>query len=159
MKTRKDIVLGRACAFGAALAYGGGMVLTRRGVGTLASPLVGATISLVAGTLVMSLITIRGIKASNITRVSLKQNSRAIIFLLISGVAASLGVVASFFALSLTPVVVVSPILNTGLLFTFAWSHFFLAHRERITLKLIAGAILVVAGVILITIGQAALSR
>ena len=86
---------------------------------------------------------------------NLRQKKRAVGFLLIAGVAAALGVMSSFFALSMAPVVLVSPIQSTNPLFSLLWSRLFLGHLERITPRVVIGTIMVVAGVALITIGRA----
>ena len=52
----KDIIIGRAFALAAAIAYGVSHVLVRIGVTDLAPPLVGATLALLSGTLVLTII-------------------------------------------------------------------------------------------------------
>ncbi len=151
MSTRRDVIIGRALGIGAALTYGISSVLIRQGVANLAPPLVGGAVALLSGTIILALIDTR-----NLGRANLAQNKKPTVFLLISGVAAGLGVVASFFAFSIAPVVVVSPLESISPLFTLLWSHLFLAHLERITPKLVLGSILVILGVILVTIGRAA---
>ncbi len=151
MSVKRDAIIGRAFGIGAALAYAISSVLIRQGLADLAPPLVGAAVGLLSGTLALAIIGTR-----NLGGAKLVQNKRSIVFLLISGVAASLGVVSSFFALSLAPVVLVSPLQSTSPLFTLLLSYLFLSHLERITPKLIMGSILVVLGAILLTIGRAA---
>ena len=53
MNARRDIIIGRVLAVGAALAAGTTAVLIRQGVADLAPPVVGAAISLLSGTLVL----------------------------------------------------------------------------------------------------------
>ena len=149
MNTKRNAFTGIAFGIGAALAYGTSSVLIRQALTHLASPLVGAAVALLSGTLVFLIIGGRGLKAS------LAQNRKAVGFLLLAGLAASLGIVSSFFALSLAPVVTVSPLQSTSPLFAMLWSYLFLRRLERITPRLILGSILVVFGVILITIGRA----
>jgi len=150
MSTRREAIIGRTFGISAALAYGVTAVLVRRGVADLAPPLVGAAVAMLSGTIVIAITGTRNLDLPN-----LMQNKRAIVFLLIAGVAASCGVMSSFFALSLTPVVVVSPLQSTNPLFALLWSHLFISHLERITLKLVVGSFLVVAGAVLVTIGRA----
>ena len=149
MIPRKDAIIGRVFGIGAALAYGLSSVLIRQHVGNLTTPLVGASIALLSGTLSLAVIGTRDLK-TNIT-----QKQRAVVLLLISGVAAAGGIVTNFFALSLAPVVIISPLQSTSPLFALLFSHLFISHLEKITPRLIVGSILVVAGVILITIGRA----
>jgi len=150
MNTRRDAIIGRTFGIGAAIAYGTSSVLVRYGVGSLAPPLVGAAVALVSGTLALTLVGARGIRAS------LAQNRRAVGFLLLSGTAAACGIMSSFFALSMAPVVIVSPLQSTNPLFALLWSYLFLGRLERITPRLVLGSILVVGGVILITISRTA---
>ena len=148
MITRRDAIIGRAFGIGAALAYGTSSVLIRQGVAGLATPLVGAAIALFSGTLSLAIVGARDLRAD------LAQKRRSIGLLLISGVTAAFGVMSSFFALSMAPVVVVSPLQSTSPLFALLWSHLFLGKLEKITLRLVLGSILVIAGVALITIGK-----
>lgn len=148
MSTRRDALVGRAFGIGAALAYGASSVLVRRAVGVLAPPLVGAAIALLSGTLALAVVGARGLKTS------LVESRKAIGFLLLSGLAASLGIIASFFALSMAPVVIVSPLQSTNPLFALLWSYLFLGRLEKITRRLVLGTVLLVGGVILVTLGR-----
>ncbi len=150
MNTKRDAFIGTAFSIGAALAYGASSVLIRQGLTDLAPPLVGAAVSLLSGTLVFLIIGARDLRAS------LAQNRKAVGFLLLAGLTASLGIVSSFFALSLAPVVTVSPLQSTSPFFVMLLSYLFLRRLERITPRLILGSILVVFGAILITIGRVA---
>jgi len=150
MNTKRDAFIGTAFGIGAALAYGASSVFIRQGISNLAPPLVGAAVSLLSGTLVFLIIRVRDFSAN------LTQNRKAVGFFLLAGLASSLGIVSSFFALSLTPVVTVSPLQSTSPLFVMLWSYLFLRRLERITPRLILGSVLVIFGVILITIGRAA---
>lgn len=150
MSVKRDAIIGRVFGIGAALAYGISSVLIRRGVVDLAPPMVGAAVALLSGTIALSIIGTRNLGEAN-----LMQNRRAIGFLLIAGVAAGLGIMASFFALSMAPVVIVSPLQSISPLFALLWSYLFLGHLERITPKLVLGSVLVVLGVVLVTISKA----
>ena len=150
MSARRNII-GIALGLGAGLAYGVSSVFIRQGVVGMAPPLVGAAIALLSGTLGLAIVGTR-----NLNRANLVQNKKPIVFLLISGVAASLGIMSSFFAFSMAPVVITSPLQSTSPLFTLLWSYLFIGHMARITPRLILGSFLVVCGVILITLGRAA---
>ena len=76
--------------------------------------------------------------------------------MLLSGIASASGIIASFFALNIAPVVVVSPVRSINPLFALLLSYIFISRLEKITVKLIIGCILVVTGVILITVGRSA---
>ena len=150
MNTKRNTFIGIAFGIAAALAYGLSSVLIKQRLADLATPLVGAAVSLLSGTLVLLIIRARDLRAS------LAQNRKAVGLLLLAGIVASLGIVSSFFALSLAPVVTVSPLQSTSPLFAMLLSYLFLHRLERITPRLLLGSILVVFGVILITIGRVA---
>lgn len=148
MTNRRKTIIGIAFGIGAAMAYGTSSVLIRRGTTMMAPPLVGAAVSMLAGTLALLIFRAKDLKAS------FSQSRKATGFLLLSGVAAGLGVLSSFFALSQSPVVIVSPIQSTSPLFALVWSALFLHRLEKITPRLIVGSILVALGVILITVNR-----
>jgi len=68
------------------------------------------------------------------------------------GVGIATGWLLAFVALSQEMVSIIAPILQTELLFILFFAYVFLRKQEKVTLKLAAGAILIVAGVILVTI-------
>ncbi len=148
MSARRDAIIGRAFGIGAGLTYGISSVLIRQGVGDLAPPLVGAAIAMISGTLGLFVLGGRGVKAG------LMESKKAVVLLLSSGIASACGIIASFFALSMAPVVVISPLQSTTPLFALLWSWLFLSRMERITPRLVLGSLLVVSGVILITLSK-----
>ena len=148
MISRRDAIIGRVFGISAGLSYGISSVLIRQGIGDLAPPLVGAAIAMLSGSLVLAFSGGRGVKAA------VTENKRSVIFLLCSGIAAAAGIIASFFALSMAPVVIVSPLQSITPLFALLWSWLFLSHMEKISRRLVLGSVLVVSGVILITLGK-----
>jgi len=68
------------------------------------------------------------------------------------GVGIAAGWLLSFLALSQEMVSIVAPILQTELLFILFFAYIFLRKLEKFSFKLIASALLIVAGVILISI-------
>ena len=68
------------------------------------------------------------------------------------GVGIAAGWLLSFLALSQEMVSIVAPILQTELLFILFFTYIFLRDLEKISFKIIASAILIVVGVILISI-------
>ena len=149
MSTNRNLIIGIAFGIVAAIAYATSSVLIRESLAGMTPPLVGAAVALLSGTLALLPFRIQDLKAS------LNHNRKSVGFLLISGVVASLGIVSSFFALTMAPVVTVSPLQSTSPLFAMLWSYLFLRRLERITPKLVSGIILVVSGIILISIGRA----
>ena len=145
--TRRDVIIGRVCAAGAALSYGTSAVLVRKGLGVLAPPLVGATIAMFSATLILAMMGARSPEGN------LRQKRKPVVLLAITGVFGGLGIAFSYLALSLAPVVMVNPFISTSPLFALLLSHFFLGRLERITLRIVLGTFLVAAGAVLITIG------
>ena len=68
------------------------------------------------------------------------------------GVGIAVGWLLSFLALSQEMVSIVVPIMQTELLFIIFFAYIFLRKFEKISLELVASAILIIAGVILISI-------
>lgn len=146
--TQRPAILGSALAGLAAVCYGFSQFLSRKLVMEQASPLVVATFTLLVGTLILLAVSPR----------SLAQDRRAprhaFLLMVLAGVTSSAGVAFNLFALSLAPVVIVSPVSAASPLVSLAIAHLFLQRLERVTLRIWIGAALVVAGVILITIGS-----
>ncbi len=148
MSTSREAILGRVFGIAAGLANGISAVLIRKGVGDIAQPLVGAVLSMLAGTIGLFILGGSGIRSS------LVESKKGIIFFVFSGLAAAGGIACNYLSLSLAPVVIVSPLASINPLFTLLWSWLFLGHMEKITPKLILGSILIVGGTILITVGR-----
>ena len=72
-----------------------------------------------------------------------------------SGLASAFGVTSFYLALEQVSVVVASPVAGANPLVAIILTHIFLQRLERVTLRPVIGAILVVAGVALVTIGTA----
>src|SRR3990170_8450578 len=133
----RNNLLGYSSALVAAMCYGTAAVLIKKGVSDFASPLVGATLALLAGTISLSLM------SATESNAGVRNNRRAIIFLALSGIMSATGVTANYLALSYAPVVVVSPISSANPLVSIIGAHFLLRHFEPITKRTIIGALLV----------------
>lgn len=77
--------------------------------------------------------------------------SRARNYFLVNGVIVSVGLLAVFAALQVGPIVVVDPVTATAPLFTALFAVVLLRDVERVTPGLLAGVVLVVGGVALLT--------
>ncbi|MBM2832182.1 MAG: protein of unknown function transrane [Dehalococcoidia bacterium] len=131
----------------AALCWSISSLLIRKGVTTFASPLAGTPISLLVGYLV--LFPRQGLSTAF-------QARRKLWLLLAAGSCSGLGSLLFYSAMSFAPVVVVSPLGNMAPLIAITGSHLFLRRLEKVTLRLVLGALLVLAGAATITIGRAA---
>ncbi len=135
---------------GAAICYAISSVLIRQGmVEEMAPPLVGATVSLFWGTLVLVPQTIASMQSFR----HADRRGHALFFL--AGVAASVGLMANFYGLSVAPVVVVTPLTSISPLVTILLAGLFLKRLEKVTIRIVLGAVLVVTGVVIITIETA----
>jgi drug/metabolite transporter (DMT)-like permease len=142
---------GYIIAVTAAFAYGTNAVLTRHGLGVYGSPLNAIVIALVVGVLVLAPLAVR---AWRMQGDGWRPERRATLFIIFSGLSAITGYCANVLALSLLPVVVVAPISATYPLVTVLLVRLFLRGHEEVTWRIALGAILVVTGVILVTVGR-----
>lgn len=146
---RKGMLIGVGFALIAAMSYGTSQVLTRyvvSGAGVAVSPLVGSFIALFWGTLGVSVLSIRGLSqpAPNFRRGAL--------YFAAGGIFSAGGIMLLFQALSRGTVVVVSPIAATNPLFTLFFAALLLRGVERITARIVVGAVLVVIGVVVLSV-------
>ena len=71
----------------------------------------------------------------------------------VSGLSTTVSIVAQLFAVQRADVVIVAPIMATFPLWTLLLSHIFISRLEEITLRLIIGAVVTVAGVVAVALG------
>lgn len=140
-------VAGFLFSLASAVLYGASMTIARWGVSHLAPPIVGATVSIFFGTLVLWLIT--GKSAT----VSAKSYPRASAIWLLVGAGSAIGTMSMYAALSRAPAVLVTPLGGTSPLFTVLFSYIFLRKFEKITPRVVISCIIVVAGGILVSRG------
>ncbi len=134
----------------AGAATAGGTVLAKQAVGIYNSPL---TITAL-GTLAAMCIVIPSVSFIASRNPDIRAfNWKSIGIAGISGMGTTLYIIAQLFAVRQADVVIVAPILATFPLWTLLLSHIFISRLERITLRLIIGAILAVAGVIGVVLG------
>ena len=131
----------------AALCWSAANLLIRRGVTTLAPPLASAPISLFFATLILV--------PPPETLSTLPKAGRKLWFIAVAGLCSGSGTLLFYSAMSLAPVVIVSPLGNLGPLVTLLGSHLFLRRLEKVTPRLVFGAMMVLAGAATVTIGRA----
>ncbi|MBI4340263.1 MAG: DMT family transporter [Chloroflexi bacterium] len=142
------VTLGILASLAAAFCYGLSQFLGRKMVTEFAPPLVVATFAPLFGTAVLALVSTRAMVRDR------KAPMRAYLIMAVAGLAASSGVAFSYIALSKAPLVVVAPITAVSPLVSLALAQVFLHQLERITWRIWLGAVLVVGGVILVTMGS-----
>jgi drug/metabolite transporter (DMT)-like permease len=113
-------------------------------------PQVGSVITFVAGATVLFFAALPSLEKD------LRAPKRNLLWVAIAGLLASNGAFLSFFALARAPVTVIVPIMGISPLLTLGLTAMFLRQRERITKRTVAGAVLVVSGVLLVIFGNAA---
>ncbi len=145
---QRPVVMGMMSSGLAAACYGSSQFLARKLVTEQAPPLVVATYSLLAGMVILALVTHRGIIKDR------RAPRKAFLLMALAGLAASAGVTFNFLALSRAPVVIVAPVSSITPLVSLALAHIFLQRLERVTMRIWLGAALVVAGVVTIAVGS-----
>lgn len=143
---RARLLAGVGFALGAALAYGSSQVLVRQGVGDLATPLVGSMLALAWGTTGFAILAARSWAQRG------ERFRHGALYFAAGGIFSACGVMLMFQALSRGEVVVLSPVLSTNPLFTLVFAALFLRGVERITLRVVLGALLVVGGVVVLSV-------
>ena len=140
--------LGYASAFASAVVYGIMPAMSKQAVSYSGNPIVTASFTLLAGGLIMALAI--GPRIPRDIRMSPR---RGLLFVFGGGISMTIGVLLLYSAVLRAPVIVVSPIVSLQPVIALVMAHFFLQRLERITWQLVAGTLLVVAGVVAITFG------
>ena len=143
--------LGYFLAIGASAAFAGRDVISRHVLGDIAPPLVTAAFALAIGGVLLLMLTYRDV-AHSLRRLPPKY----VALCGLAGLFQGLAIASLFHALARAPVTVVSPINATGPLITLALAYIFLRRLETITLRLVVGTLLSVAGVIVVVLGAVA---
>lgn len=132
----------------ASLLAGISQVLRKFGLAAVPHPFLAAAVTASSSFAVSVLLLL----ASGRSKTTFNLNRECLRFYLPAGVVVSLGMVAIYYALDLGKVTVVIPISSTGPFFSLIFSALFLRDVERVTLKIVVGASLIIAGVLLITL-------
>ena len=131
---------------GAALVSAISQSLRKQGLNILPDPFVAAA-TVTSVTLTLFMIFLFVTKRTG----QLRMERESFLFFFIAALVALLAQISNFIALSRADVSVIIPLLNTTPLFTVLFSSLFLRGMETITPRIIFGATLMVAGVIIIT--------
>ncbi|MEJ2271059.1 MAG: EamA family transporter [Candidatus Bathyarchaeota archaeon] len=130
-----------------ALALASSQIVRKESLNIINQPLLGTAIgystSLIVYLSVMKLF--KGEKISNFSRQDFQMFWKP-------GIGIALGWLLSFFALSQGLVSIIVPILQVELLFILLFSYIFLRKLEKISIKLVSSAILIITGVVLLSI-------
>ncbi|MCH2525915.1 MAG: DMT family transporter [Dehalococcoidia bacterium] len=142
-------IFGYLSALSAGASYGMAQTVGKVITNDYAHPIVGTGFALVSGFLFVSIIFHKQIYIDVMTA-----PLKGFIWLGLSGIGSASGVTLLYFALDNAPLVVVSPIIAISPLITILITHITLRKLEKVTARTIAGAFLVVSGVLTITISS-----
>jgi len=132
----------------ASLLAGCSQVLRKVGMGAVPHPILAAAVT-ASSSFVVSSLTLWIVEKKQET---LKLNRQCVPWYLAAGVVVSIAMTSIYYALDLGKVTVVIPVASTGPFFSLLLSALFLRDVERVTLKIVLGAALIVGGVLLITL-------
>ncbi len=137
-------------AAGASICYAVAQVMSRLVVQEMAPPLVMSVYSFLFGTIFLFVFLL-----PRLSRELKRHNSRrGLLFFAAMGVVGGLAVTAVHTALMYSPVAVVSSVSAANPLFALLLTYLFLRHLERVSLRTLLDAMLVVARVVLVTLSQ-----
>jgi drug/metabolite transporter, DME family len=126
---------------------GASQVVRKFGLAAVPHPLLAAAVT-ASSSLVVSVLTLWYVEK---TQESWKMNRQCFWWFLAAGVTVSLAMTCIYYALDLGKVSVVTPISSTGPLFSLILTAIFLRGVERVTLRIVVSAALIVGGVMLIS--------
>ncbi len=142
------VAVGLLCAVASAAAYGTAHAIARYVVTTAAPAPVTAAYTIFFGMLVLFVISVPHLKRD------LQAPRWALIMMAMAGVCSSFGILLMYIALARVPVILASPILASYPLIAMIFTHIFLQKLERVTLRMVLGAILVAVGMTFVVLGQ-----
>ncbi|MCY4527412.1 MAG: EamA family transporter [Chloroflexi bacterium] len=141
---------GYLASVGSAAGYGFGTYFAYLVIRDGVPPMTATFFSLAFGLLLMAILFPRP------ALVDLKLASlRGWVVVSMSGLASVFGVTSFYLSLDRVSVVIASPVAGANPLVAILMTHIFLQRLERVSFRTVIGAVLVVAGVALVTIGTA----
>ena len=153
----KIFVLGYLMALGAGASYGATNVMAKQTLEVFDSPLVITMLSMLVGMLVLAPLVGASTAHSGVHREKgqgFSNNLWSLRWVALAGIASGIAVISLYFAVQRADVVVISPIVSSSPLITLFLAHVFLTRLERVTKRLLFGALLAVGGVVLVVIGN-----
>ena len=149
-RTERRYLIGCLAALSAGAATGASTVLAKQAVSVYDFPLAITSLSmLIAMVIVLPAVSIIAARSRAVRTFDWKSMG----FIGISGLSTTVSIVAQLFAVQRADVVIVAPIMATFPLWTLLLSHIFISRLEQITLRLIIGAVVTVAGVVAVALG------
>ena len=127
---------------------GASQVVRKFGLAAGPHPFLAAAVT-ASSSFVVSILTLWYVEKSQETW---KMNRHCFWWFLAAGITISLGMVCIYYALDLGKVSVVIPISSTGPFFSLVFAALFLRDVERVTLKIVLAATMIIGGVVLLTL-------
>ena len=127
---------------------GASQVVRKFGLAAIPHPFLAAAVT-ASSSFVVSILTLWYVEKSQETW---KMNRQCFGWFLAAGVAISLGMACIYYALDLGKVSVVIPISSVGPFFSLIFAALFLRDVERVTLRIVFAAALIIGGVLLLTL-------
>lgn len=127
---------------------GATQVVRKFGMAAVPHPFLAAAVT-ATSSFVVSIVTLWYVEKS---RETWKMNRHCFWWFLAAGITISLGMVCIYYALDLGKVSVVIPISSTGPFFSLLLAAVFLRDVEKVTLRIVASAVMIVGGVVLLTL-------
>ncbi len=143
------VAMGLLCAVAGAAAYGTGHAIARHVVTRAAPAPVAATYTLFFGMLFLFVVSVPHLGSD------LKAPRWSLMMMGLAGICSSFGIFLMYTALARAPVMLASPIVATYPLIAMTFTHLFLQRLERVTPRMVLGAILVAVGITFVVLGQA----
>ena len=137
--------------------------MAKHTLGIYDSPLMMTAFSMLIGIVVLSPLVgasaahsgiIRPISSAGSEDHSVLRSLMSFKFVALSGIASGIAVITWYLAVQRADVVVISPIVSSSPLVTLFLAHLFLTRLERVTRRLVFGAVLTVAGVGFVVVGS-----
>ena len=144
LRKRGDLIL----PIFAAILYAFAVVLRKMGLNILNSPIFGVTVGFTTSLFAYSAIFV----FSKRSRLYISFKTDDLLLFAAAGISLAVAWLFLFYALSFGDVVIVAPLASLHPLVVVGLSYFFLKEIEKVTQKIVLGAIMVVLGVVLITI-------
>jgi len=126
---------------------GASQVVRKFGLASVAHPIVAAAVT-ASSSLVVSVLTLWYVEK---TEETWKMNRQCVWWFLAAGITISFAMICIYYALDLGKVSVVIPISSTGPLFSLILTALFLRGVERVTLRIVMSALMIVGGVVLLS--------
>lgn len=139
---------GFGMALGAGFCYGATNVIGKKVLDEYPHPFIVSAYALLFGMVIMLLLA-----HADVPR-AVSKSRRSLFPILLAGTASGAGVTFTYFALSLTEVVIAAPLIASAPLVTLILAHLVLRGLERVTWQLVLGTLMIVGGIVLVAFGR-----